>query len=264
MKKIRVCKNKITGLLFLLNLVVLTPSFSQVSGAQNSCATRFKKQIEYNLSGSGLHNLDSKKEVELLLFSEHNSTVEYFINPSFGGAYGFSIDKSNTDNCFRLAIKRIVNWKEVQDTLRKEYPIKSVNFKNVFTPEDNEKKMKELRESGDFNRRQFDLSQRAALSKYLVHSDTLLISHDLAKRVHDVFTTLIDKFVGVGEPVVVKGGFDATFRCVVKDEVWTFSIATPSGKFGELVKICNQMVDDTKTNGFSESTYLKMLNAILK
>jgi hypothetical protein len=52
---------------------------------------QFLKRIEYNLLGNGLQNLKSKTEVEKLFFGDFNAKLEFFVEPSFEGAYGFRI-----------------------------------------------------------------------------------------------------------------------------------------------------------------------------
>jgi hypothetical protein len=258
LNRTRAYRLKITLLLFMLYIVMISPCFSQPKSEHDSNATIFKKNIEFNYYGSGFHNLNVKTDIERLLFPRHNSYVEFFINPSFSGSYGFCIDKSNDLNSYSLSIKQVVNWNEVHDSLQKEFPTKRIDHKTLMSLS-----KEESREIAEYNNRIYDLSKKEALLRYLINTDTLFISQDLANALHNTIVDLIDKFVGKGKPATIKDGYTATFRCVVNDEVWSFYIKMPSGKFGELTQLCNQIVEDGKANHFNESKYLTILNDIL-
>lgn len=76
---------------------------------------------------------------------------------------------------------------------------------------------------------------------------------------------LIKHYVNSGEPMVVKDGYHAKFRCVVGSEVWNFRIHQPSGKFAMLTDICNDIMRDAGVVGLpgkTEREYIVRLNGL--
>jgi hypothetical protein len=251
-------KHRIAVLLFCIFLV-LDSCFAQYNYIQNPLAREFTKRIEYNYYGSGLDNVNSKTDIEKkLFFPEHNSLVEFFILPSFSGSYGFCIDKDNATNKYYLVYKHIANWEQVGADLDKKYPLKSMKMEMWDKSTDEEKK-----EMSAYNRKIREISRQEALLNYSINNDTLFISQKLATTIHRTFVTLIRDFVGEGNPGTIRDGYRATFRCVVKDEIWYFMIKTPQGTFGKLTELCNQMIESLEKKDFDESKYLSSLNDIV-
>jgi hypothetical protein len=250
-------KHRIAVLLFYI-LVVLDSCFAQYNYIKNTSPTAFTKRIEYNFYGLEVYNLDSKTDIEKkLLFPEHNSFVEFFVRPSFSGAYGFCIDENKESNTYSIVCKRISNWEEVQADLNKKYPLKSITIEMM------EQLTEERKAISAHNRKMREMTQQEALLNYSICNDTMSISPKLAIAIHQTFVTLIRDFVGEGYPATIRDGYRATFRCVVKDEVWTFMVKTPQGKFGKLTELCNQMIDSLKKKDFDESRYISDLNGII-
>ena len=86
---------------------------SKKSGKQIHCFndqkdSTGKEKIE------GRDNVRSKGVVEKLLFGNTNGNVEFYVCPSFEGAYGFRTVRDSSDT-FLLEIKRIANWKEAAE-----------------------------------------------------------------------------------------------------------------------------------------------------
>jgi len=70
------------------------------------------------------------------------------------------------------------------------------------------------------------------------------ISSELAEKMHDKTSILIENFRGVGIPLNSADGFTVTFRCVKDNELWTLWIHNPmEGKtlqFSDLSPAINQ------------------------
>ena len=67
---------------------------------------------------------------------------------------------------------------------------------------------------------------------------------------------------GEGIPPIISDGHAVTFRCVVKDELWTLNIRIPQNKALLLSEICEQILVDVKANEFNESKYFKSLDQL--
>jgi hypothetical protein len=102
---------------FLIQSGIAQSSFESSEGG------RFLKRTEYNFLAPGLYNLKSKTGVEKLFFGDFNAKLEFFVEPSFEGAYGFRIVRDSTDTSYLLEIRRINNFDEVSAQLSKEYPV---------------------------------------------------------------------------------------------------------------------------------------------
>jgi hypothetical protein len=85
-------------------------SFAQ-NEKMNSSSRMFEKKIEPSMFPSGTDNLKNKTKMQLLFFPDYNGMIEFLVEPSFCGAYGFRITISN--NQYILEAKQIYNWKEV-------------------------------------------------------------------------------------------------------------------------------------------------------
>ena len=73
---------------------------------------------------------------------------------------------------------------------------------------------------------------------------------------------LINNFRAEGIPPIISDGHAVTFRCVVKDELWTLNIRIPQNKALLLSEICEQILVDVKANEFNESKYFKSLDQL--
>lgn len=88
------------------------------------------------------------------------------------------------------------------------------------------------------------------------------ISTELVEKLQSKMAMLIDNFRAEGVPPTISDGYTVTFRCVVKDELWTLSIHVPQEKALFLSEICKQMIMDAKTQTLNESKYLESLDQI--
>jgi hypothetical protein len=227
----------------------------------------FLKRVENNLRNSTkiifdgkisrMYNLQSKTDTEKLLFGKVNAMVEFFIEPSFEGAYGFRIVKDSLDAGYIIEYKYISNWDTVGSYLNKEFPVIGVEAGKVssLTQEDYNKMALQNREISDKR-------QRESLIRYRIDDRSLSISNLFAEKLYETVTVAIKNFVMKGEPAGILDGNTVTFRCVVGDEVWTLTIHEPDDELLRLTDICNQLIEDIKANNVNESNYIVLFREL--
>ncbi|HBL34149.1 MAG TPA: hypothetical protein DDZ96_10100, partial [Porphyromonadaceae bacterium] len=88
----------------ILQMVLSLNSFAQ-NEKMNSSSRMFEKKIEPSMFPSGTDNLKNKTKMQLLFFPDYNGMIEFLVEPSFCGAYGFRITISN--NQYILEAKQI-------------------------------------------------------------------------------------------------------------------------------------------------------------
>jgi hypothetical protein len=131
---------------------------------------KFLKRVENNLLNnakiifngkiSRMYNLQSKTDTEKLLFGKINAMVEFFIEPSFEGAYGFRIVKDSLNADYTIEHRYISNWDTVSSELSKEFPGIGVEADKVssLTQED-------FRKMAAHNREMSDKRQKESLGR---------------------------------------------------------------------------------------------------
>ncbi|GHV27180.1 hypothetical protein FACS1894176_08830 [Bacteroidia bacterium] len=234
----------------------------QAALAQLSAVTdkggRFSKRIEYNFFTRGIpvgtYNFNSKTDVEKLFFGDCNAMVEFFIMPSFEGAYGFRIVQDSLDN-YILEKKRISNWKEVSKELSEEFPSKGVPADKISTIT-----KEESDEYRKHNQEMWQKQREKSLKRYEIATQSVPIRDEFAEKLYHTVTTAIDGFVGKGIPPLITDGYDVTFRCVVESEVWTLTVHVPRGYIAQLTNICKRMITDMEAGNWDESRYMRLLD----
>jgi hypothetical protein len=250
------CNKKIATVFIFLVLIPLI-GLSQLNFGHRD-GRKFLKRIEYNFGGGGLYNFDCKTDIERLFFGDFNAMVEFFIRPSFEGAYGFRILKDSSNN-FIVEHKRISNWDTVWSQLDKEFPRIVINA-------DKERSMTEEERDkiATHNREMYDKKYNESLYRYKIVNQFVPVSNLFVEKLHELFVTAIDNFVGKGTPLSILDGYRVTFRCVIEDEVWTLTIHNPKNEILKLVDVCNQMIKDIKTNNVNELTnYITLFEAMI-
>jgi hypothetical protein len=245
--------------LILISFTVLAQmSFKNPDGSlfENPDGRPFLKRIEYNSIGFGLPNVRSKTEIEKLFFRDFNAMVEFFILPSFEGAYGFRIFQDSLNN-YIIENKHISNWDTVMSQLRKEYPSISIkaNELNVMTREEKDK-------IKYHNREMFDKQTRESFLRYKIVNQSFCVSNLFAEKLYEIVVVTIDNFVGKGEPTVIRDGYEATFRCVVGAEVWTLTVHLPKDEILRLTDICKQLFADVQSKNVDESKYIALFESV--
>lgn len=240
------------------------PCFSQIK--ENATGGRFEKIIEFNIVGTHIlidtvtlnkelcidYNMNSKSEYEKLLFGDKNATVEFIIEPSFGGVYGFRL----LNNC--IEAKFVKNYKEITDMLRKMYPTKdsSHRIRETITEE-------EFQEILRYNSNIYAERINKSFTLYRIGCVSRQTSDSFSKMLLDCIHNFIDNFRGVYSDGIVADGESCIFRCVVGDEVWKLRIHAPRGRAKDLVNICNRIYSDIKNQMFNEKEYIQELGKFI-
>jgi hypothetical protein len=241
-------------------MVLSLNSFAQ-NEKMNSSSRMFEKRIEPSMFPSGTDNLKNKTKMQLLFFPDYNGMIEFLVEPSFCGAYGFRITISN--NQYILEAKQIYNWKEVRDSLRAVYPLKIING---YDPQNKLMSREAIAEIAEYNTKQLGEIKKVAPLKYKLEEDSISISSNMANLLYRLYVDLIENYSNKGVPVKILDGEYVTFRCVVDDEVWNFSISNPSGNFRRLADICEEMAKEVfkDKEKIIETEYIKQLEELLK
>ena len=207
-----------------------------------------------------LYNLGSKSDLERLFFDRFNAPVEFFFRPDPGmndprDVAGLRILKDTADNSYRLEVKRIANFKEVDDEVDKEYPYVCFRAEDM-TPELFDSMIRrhiEHNDSMDTKRRQ------ERMKRYRVETKSFRIGQQLADALYDRITDMIEHFDSRYEGRYA--AYSVTFRCVVGNEVWTlFFRDVPQGETLALSDLCMRMLRDAKTDDWAEAEYLNLLS----
>lgn len=232
-----------------------------------SQTTRFLKRVENNYRNNfirldaklnepdGSFNLESKTDVERLLFGKINAEVEFYVDPSYEtqeANRGLRILRLRSDSSCILEVKRVSNWKEVEDALLEEYPWQGTPTNRSISKDSSNR-------LAAHNRAMLDKREQERPKRYKVQTKSIPITDSMAKALHSKFSILIDNFKGIGRPGIVLDGEITTFRCVVGDDVWTLTVRSTQGESQALSDLCKQMITDAQAGQFEEAKYLKEL-----
>lgn len=229
----------------------------------------FFKKIEYNMIARGTtgshncYNLEGKSILDRIFFGVTNSPVEFVLRTSCEGASAFRIVQNPSDSTYLLEVMCLPDSEE----LSKIEKILSAKVHQILLPGkllnstsltlDDMEKIKEHNKEANF------FSNRDDLYKpYRPESALFKISRELAEKMHSKVGMLINDFRAEGIPPAIADGYMVTFRCVVKDELWTLNIHMPQKKALFLSDICKQMIIDSKIKKFDEAKYLASLEQI--
>ena len=253
-------------LLFVFKLLVPL-AFSQ--DGDHIDGGRFSKNIEYNILRPGIefdtikleaaYNLNSKGDVEKLLFGDFNAPVEFFYEPTFEGASGFRIVRDKLKDSYFIEIKYVSNFEEARDEASKKYPMRGLSLYEMtsLSEEDHER----IRIQNSENMDKY-FEERNNLFK--IESRTFSIIDQFAEKMHEVMVSIIDNFKARGVPPIINDGYSVTFRNVVDDEVWSLRIHIPQGRTLIFSDFCRKIIDETLiTVQLDESKYIKSLNEFL-
>ena len=212
---------------------------------------RSLKRVENNILilDSG-YNLDSKKELEIRFFDKFNGLVEYFCdNTSNSGAFGFRINKSNTN--YILEVKYISNFKELQQKVSKKYP--TIGISGTVSQDSLKKVI--AHNSAMFKKGREELSEN-----FQIETLTFPIGNQFVEILHQKMVWCIDSYKIKGVPLVMRGVSDVVFRAVVDDEVWTLRILNPKDDYLlKMSNLCRQIINDAKAGELDESEYMTVL-----
>lgn len=219
--------------------------------------TRATKTIEDNLVKDSWadkeNNLNSKTPTERLFFGDSNSPFEFYVAPSFEGAYGFRVFRNPANNFWIFEMKRILNWEDVDKKIQQEFPTQIIQVA-LAQGLDGEAWRQ-------MNQTIWAKQKEESAKLYEVKTVSFPINDSLARQLYaKVFIALATS------PAEIKGqgvrdGISVTFRCVVDDQVWTLKYHEPDdGDFLKLTNICTEMVKNAEEGNFDTAKYLEMLN----
>jgi hypothetical protein len=240
-------------LLLFLTQSSMAQSYSESSGGE------FIKRIEYNFLGYDDYNLKNKTGIDKLFFGDFNAELEFFVEPSFGGAYGFRIVRDSLKTVSFIEVKHIDNFKEIVDSLDREYPLIGFSAEEMssISTEDEEK-------AKQHNIVMYERRKEESSLRYRVGTINYPVTSNLAEKLYSMAVTAIQNFKGKGTPPVYFDGFYVTFRCVVEDELWTLTAHRPGGEIKQLFNMCKQLIEDIKsTNNVDELKYITLLEDML-
>ncbi len=215
---------------------------------------RFTKTIGYNLLVlEDTYNLESKSDIEKLLFGKYNSPVEFFHIPSSGEYAGFRIVRDSAKTSYTLEVKYITNYVEARHIADTKYPLINTplsldKFQNQYLSED-EKELLSFRRN-----------REERIKLYNVEILSLPITEQFAEKLHDKMASVIDNFKAGGVPPHIFDGYEVTFRTVVEDEVWSLKVQAPGGNACTMSDLCIQIIEDVKNDTFKETKYIKLLD----
>jgi len=206
-----------------------------------------------------------KSEMHQLLFPDTIELMIFLAEPSFDGAYGFSIHEN--DGTYTLTVKQISNWMEVIEQLEKDFPIQG--FQEETPPEEREL-------IAERNKKQRLPRKQAAAKMYKIESNTFNTSPELANQLIisciDVIRTYKNpiqekRIVYInGDTLIMEGssvvdGTRFTFYCRDTDSVYTKNVheAYLDDKMTELKNMAEQIVNDTILN---ETELIKQLRIL--
>lgn len=235
---------------------------------------KYLKTIEYNVLHVGVtedgnrYNLEHKSLIDRLFFGTKNSFVEFVFEDSPEGsneATAFRIIKKPQDNSYELEVMRLQNMLDVYN--KRLMFMVSDKTTPIFTPF-------WLSNAVSYETRS-RISEHNKRAKLLKNSDDLYkpyrpeplkfqISKELAEKIHEKTSMLIENFRGIGIPLNITDCFVITFRCVVNDELWTLSVHCPlEGKSLQFSDLFRQIITDSFDKKIDETKYLNLLDEIL-
>lgn len=98
------------------------------------------------------------------------------------------------------------------------------------------------------------------LKRYQISTITVPISDTLAEKLHATTSSAIDTYKSAGKLAMFYDGYQATFRTVVGEDVWTLSIHCPMGYIEKLSDTFKQIIADVEANTFDEIRYTKLVD----
>ena len=230
--------------------------------------TQFLKRIENNIHRMNIqeilpdgstrifYNLDSKTDIEKLIFGDFNAPVEFIIKPDGDGVApsGFRIVKNSSDTSCMLEVKYISNYDKVKNELIEKYPTTGFTFEQMESVTDSA-----ILQSGMHNSVMRWKQNKESLNLYMVESRSFSVSEQLLEALYRKMIAEIKFFDSDHEGK--NWGLIVTFRCVVDNEVWTLSTADkPSGSTFIFYDLCQQIIADAIANKLDEEKYLRLLN----
>ena len=247
-------------LIMFLNENIFSQEAEHINGGS------FSKKIEYNIIVAGndhCYNLEGKSILDRIFFGITNSPVEFVIKSSFDGASVFRIVDNSSDSSSLIEIMYLPDSEKLFEMER----ILSAQVNRILIPGEllnstslTISDMEKIKKHNDVA--ELSLYRDDLYKPYRPQSISFKISTDLSQKLYSKMVMLINNFRAEGIPPIISDGHAVTFRCVVKDELWTLNIRIPQNKALLLSEICEQILVDVKANEFNESKYFKSLDQL--
>jgi len=199
----------------------------------------FLKRIEHNLYEGGKFNLAGKSALEKRFFGDFNARIEFFntLLPCLEEVSGFRIVKK--DSAYILEVKYVSNFEEARKMLKDSFVSydQFVEFYDVATcsvPVSNHfwEELYQKMVSVIVNYKVTEVDKSYERDGYVIHTEYSF-----------------------------SGCSSATFRAVIKAELWSLWVSFPNKDARKMEKLCREIINDVRANKFSESKYISELNA---
>ena len=217
---------------------------------------RYTKTIEPNRLDSS-DSVVSKTGLDRRFFGDFNARLEYLLEPPFKPTIGLRIFKMPRDTSFVLEVKRVANYNEVNEQLRKEFPTLSTRMEEMDRLPKAEQQQRLAHNESVYRRQWVERPKR-----YKIEAITVPISETLTNGLYDKTTKLLRAALLVGKsPYTIFDGEIMTYRCVVDDnELWTLRYHVPEGEYKALSDLFRRMIADVEAGTFDEAKYIGALN----
>lgn len=243
-------------------------AFSQ--GADHVDGGTYTKRADYNVLSWIVHidengiekpvyNQIDKTPLEKIFFGQTNSPVEYVVETSFDGSAGLRLYKDVADSDdWTLEVIPFGDYEMAVRDVKRE--IEKIEIPLWFLgrlPQNYQEQVKEHNEKVPY--------AAANEDTYKSHrpATTVITLHHLGDRLYEKMVALTGGFKAEGRSAMIFDGYEATFRCVVGDEVWTLTIHVPQKRALQMSNLCRQIIEDvTRGDEFDEWKYIRMLEPI--
>ena len=242
--------------LFLtIALLTLTTASVFAQEFRIDSSVRYTKTIEPNRLDAS-DSVSGKTGLDRRFFGDFNARVEYLLEPSFSPTLGLRIYKMPGDTSFVLEAKRVSNYQEVNEQLRKEFPLIGISINDISSISQDE--------SNRITAHNLDMMAKTfaeRLKRYAIEVKSTPIHDSLANKLYDKATKLLRSALPVGKsPYTIFDGETATFRCVVNDNaLWTLRYHVTEGEYKALSDLFRQVIADVEEGCFEEGKYIQSL-----
>ena len=218
-------------------------------------------------------NLESKGDVERLLFGDFNAPVEFFYFPAEEAVRifpsGFRIARDSLDSSHILEVKYISNFAEAAEEASSRYPLIGVRFPSESTEEILQHNREAIAKQREMRLQLFEIETLQPIPVSQLFAEKLqekmkaLIGTFEEENPFPPNMVFIDEWNEWVEVVTeITGGYTVTFRTVVDDEVWTLWITVPRSRALVFSNLFKQMIADAKAGEFDEERYMGILSAM--
>lgn len=243
--------------LFLtIALLTLTTASVFAQEFRMDSSVRYTKTIEPNRLDTS-DSVSGKTGLDKRFFGDFNARLEYLLEPPFKPTIGLRIFKLPRDTSFMLEVKRVANYNEVNEQLRKEFPTLSTRMEEMDRLPKAEQQQRLAHNESVYRRQWVERPKR-----YKIEAITVPVSDSLIDRLYCATVGLLRAALPVGKTAgTIFDGETATFRCVVNDnELWTLRYHVPEGEYKILSDLFRQVIADVEAGTFDEKKYVEMLN----